>query len=280
MIEEVINCLLEQEEGLHDFGDGNGLVPAHRHRNPDGTFGGWVANTAYVSIESYVTAHSEVFGKARVYRGAKIRYFSKVYDSAEVYNGAEVRDHAQVFGNARVHGANTEVHTDALVYGDAEVSGGALVRCGAEVYERAVVRGYVVVYGGAKIYGRAKIEGGGLGSVEILEGTEVFGDVSITTYSTDIVFGGEGVKVYDQESLMKAIVQSGGRLSTTHLLPWEVEAQDLFFSKADELGYDTTLSNLEDFLTWVEAVGATAAPPSERKKVLLKALEDWAEEMQ
>lgn len=27
----------------HDFNDGNGPVPAHRHKNPDGTEGGWVA---------------------------------------------------------------------------------------------------------------------------------------------------------------------------------------------------------------------------------------------
>ena len=29
-----------------DFQDGNGPVPAHRHINPDGTTGGWVADTA------------------------------------------------------------------------------------------------------------------------------------------------------------------------------------------------------------------------------------------
>lgn len=26
----------------HDFKDGKGPIPAHRHRNPDGTMGGWV----------------------------------------------------------------------------------------------------------------------------------------------------------------------------------------------------------------------------------------------
>lgn len=30
-----------------DFGDGP--VPAHRHRNPDGSEGGWVADTAHVA---------------------------------------------------------------------------------------------------------------------------------------------------------------------------------------------------------------------------------------
>ncbi len=32
----------------HDFKDGNESVPAHQHVNPDGSIGGWVAETAHV----------------------------------------------------------------------------------------------------------------------------------------------------------------------------------------------------------------------------------------
>ena len=38
----------------YDFHDGNGPVPAHQHRNPDGRVGGWVADTAQVSGEAWV----------------------------------------------------------------------------------------------------------------------------------------------------------------------------------------------------------------------------------
>ena len=38
-----------------DFRDGQGPVPAHRHTHPDGSEGGWVANTAQV----YGNAHPE-----------------------------------------------------------------------------------------------------------------------------------------------------------------------------------------------------------------------------
>jgi len=31
----------------HDFGDGAGAVPAHRHLNPDGDLGGWVGDAYY-----------------------------------------------------------------------------------------------------------------------------------------------------------------------------------------------------------------------------------------
>ena len=33
----------------YDFKDGNGPVPAHQHTNPDGSVGGWVADTATVA---------------------------------------------------------------------------------------------------------------------------------------------------------------------------------------------------------------------------------------
>ena len=46
-----------------DFEDGNGPVPAHRHVNPDGLEGGWVAETATVE------RNARVSGTARVYEG-------------------------------------------------------------------------------------------------------------------------------------------------------------------------------------------------------------------
>ena len=54
----------EHAEAMFDFGFGP--VPAHRHQNPDGTIGGWVANTAQVSGEAWVFGEARVFGKAQV----------------------------------------------------------------------------------------------------------------------------------------------------------------------------------------------------------------------
>ena len=39
---------------LHDFGDGNGEVPAHRHLNPDGLLGYWVPDTWDVGPDVFV----------------------------------------------------------------------------------------------------------------------------------------------------------------------------------------------------------------------------------
>jgi hypothetical protein len=52
----------------HNFLDGNGLVPAHRHTNG----GGWVADTATVADSAYVGPEARVYGKAQVYGKARV----------------------------------------------------------------------------------------------------------------------------------------------------------------------------------------------------------------
>lgn len=99
----------------HDFGDGNGPVPAYRHLNPaDQSRGGWVAETAYVAETVTVGDTAAVFGHARV--GER----------------AIIADRARVFGMAVVYG-------NALVYGNAKVCGGARVCRNAEVFGNARV---------------------------------------------------------------------------------------------------------------------------------------------
>ena len=51
-------------ETTHDFGFGP--VPAHRHTNPDGSEGGWVADTATVESTVWVSGTALVFGNAQV----------------------------------------------------------------------------------------------------------------------------------------------------------------------------------------------------------------------
>ena len=91
-----------------DFQDGNGPVPAHRHVNPDGSEGGWVAETAWV------------YGDARVFGDAWVFCTARVYGTARVFGNAWVSGDAWVYGTARVYG-------DAWVSGDARVSGTAWV---------------------------------------------------------------------------------------------------------------------------------------------------------
>ena len=123
-----------------DFQDGMGQVPAHQHINPDGSRGGWVANTAKVSYTAYLEINATVFGHAWL--------------SGE----AHVFDQAQIYGNACVHGStrisgHAQVCDQARVYGDAEVSGHAQI-CG-----ESLVFGQAQIFGNAKVSGRAKVSG-------------------------------------------------------------------------------------------------------------------------
>lgn len=50
----------------HDFGDGRGEVPAHRHANPDGGEGGWVADSATVDAAIEIPRTASVGSGASV----------------------------------------------------------------------------------------------------------------------------------------------------------------------------------------------------------------------
>ncbi len=91
-----------------DFEDGKGPVAAKRHRNPDGSEGGWVADTARVEPTCYIGPNARVFGYARMYG------YAWVYENARVYEDACVYENARVYGNALVYG-NTKIAFDVKI---------------------------------------------------------------------------------------------------------------------------------------------------------------------
>jgi hypothetical protein len=68
----------------------------HQHKNPDGTLGGWVENTANVQNTCYVGPNALIFGNAQVYDNARISDNAQVYDNARIYGDA------LIFGNIQV----------------------------------------------------------------------------------------------------------------------------------------------------------------------------------
>jgi len=116
-------------ETTHDFGDGKGPVPAHKH--PNG--GGWVADTAHVAATAHVGYGAQVYGYACVYGrawicgNARVCGDARLCGDARVYGNAWVGGDAHVYGYAQV-GGNVRVYGNAQVYGDAQVFGGARVQ--------------------------------------------------------------------------------------------------------------------------------------------------------
>ena len=93
---DVVGAARIDAASTFDFGDGNGAVAARRHVNPDGTEGGWVAETAHVAETATVTSGATVRGCAQV------RDYARVTDSARVSGDALVCDNAQISDNAQV----------------------------------------------------------------------------------------------------------------------------------------------------------------------------------
>lgn len=105
-----------------DFGDGNGPVAAHCHMNPTGSFGGWVADTAYVAPTAYIGWKARVFGHASITDKALVVDSAVVYGFAQIEDHAVVSDNAQISGEARISGF-ARVEGTARVEGSAEIGG-------------------------------------------------------------------------------------------------------------------------------------------------------------
>jgi carbonic anhydrase/acetyltransferase-like protein (isoleucine patch superfamily) len=127
---------------LHDFEDGNGSVPAHRH-----TYGGgWVAETASVDASAFVGPHASVFERATVTESASVDGSAWVLGDSKVSGHARIRGDSEVSGHAYVTG-------HALVTGQAFVTEMAIIRDSAVLSNQARIGGESVVDGDARVNG-------------------------------------------------------------------------------------------------------------------------------
>ena len=124
----------------HDFYDGCGPVPAHRHVNG----GGWVANSATVSRTAFVGPASAVFESSRVLGRATVA------DQAQVRGQSEVSGHARICGNAVIDG-------EARVTDEAEVSDHAFISGWAAVSHEARVGGHTQLTDGEVTEGSSQL---------------------------------------------------------------------------------------------------------------------------
>jgi len=93
--------------GKHQFMNGV-EVYGYMHTNPDGSHGGWVAETSLVDDSCYISPTAEVYEYAQVHGDAKI------------LGETEIRGFAQVRGAAVIDGCST-ITDDALVEGSASI---------------------------------------------------------------------------------------------------------------------------------------------------------------
>lgn len=158
----------EPSQGHFDFG--YGPTKAHRHRNPDGSLGGWVAESAYVAPTVNMSPDARVYGKATVWDNAHIMDHAVVRGSALIYGDAiisgtaRVEDEANVYGNARIldnaHlGGRCVVFDSATVDGNAYIGERAYVINHAHVSDNVFVGGSCTVRGSSHLRGSLRLQG-------------------------------------------------------------------------------------------------------------------------
>ena len=111
---------------LHGFRDVCGEVLAHRHTNPDGSLGGWVAESATVARGAFLAAEAVVFDRASLLGSARVDGVSRIFDTAIVEDKANVIA-SSIGGEARVAGraivTRSTLLGSALAEGDAALDG-------------------------------------------------------------------------------------------------------------------------------------------------------------
>ena len=153
-------------EGLRSLSDSVVTIKMHgkifeRHRNPDGSVGGFVEEGAAVSPRAFlgkdavvlehaqvldrssVTGRSTISGNAKVLSMSRVRGGVEVSDNAVIDDNALVDNHVKVSGNAFV-GGNARLFDYVTVSGDARIVGnstllGAIEVLGAEILNNAVI---------------------------------------------------------------------------------------------------------------------------------------------
>ena len=95
--------------GKHTFYDGT-VSYAYQHTNPDGSIGGWVAETAVVEETCYIHSKAEVTEYAQVLDNAELHDisiasgFSVVKDEAKLLDWCCATDNAMICGTASICG--------------------------------------------------------------------------------------------------------------------------------------------------------------------------------
>ncbi len=90
---------------------------AKPHINPDGTKGGWVAETALVEDTCYVSPDAEVYEFAQVRDNARLLGSSSVYGFARIADNVILNDWAVATDGAMILGS-TYVGNGAIICGD------------------------------------------------------------------------------------------------------------------------------------------------------------------
>jgi hypothetical protein len=120
---ERLRIYMSTKENVFDFGHGHGPIPARRHKNPDETLGGWVANTAWVHPSSRVGKFAMVYGNAKIGPECNVSGYVRVYGNSVLVKEVTLYNFVRVYDNAKLNegvslGSNLKIGGDANIVFD------------------------------------------------------------------------------------------------------------------------------------------------------------------
>ena len=145
----------EQASKQLDWNSTNGSF----RTNPDGSPGGWVANSAFVSSTAYVGPNARVLGSARVENNARIEDYAVIAGSARIRDNAVVSGYAAVIDSARVED-NAYVIDRALVKSSANILGNAVVEDYAIITDNVTITGSATARGSSEAFSNESVISG------------------------------------------------------------------------------------------------------------------------
>jgi carbonic anhydrase/acetyltransferase-like protein (isoleucine patch superfamily) len=165
--------ILDSLGGVHDFGEG--LVPAHRHTNPDGPLGGWVANTVsfFDTKEVWVEPDAKVSGHVVLSGNVKIGDNACVEGRAHITN-ATIKGSANIKSDATV-GARNESGALPLIQGNAVIAGNTQIMDGSIIEGNAYISGIGTEIKNAHVTDDARILGGTIHGADVSEQATITG---------------------------------------------------------------------------------------------------------
>jgi hypothetical protein len=107
-----------------EFFDDRGPVPAARHRNPDGTEGGWVSADSVVHPSATIEYGAEVFDRSSIGANTLVLRFAKVFDKGNVGQRCTVGgfvSHMATVGDDSIVEYGVNLYPRAWLVRDAEV---------------------------------------------------------------------------------------------------------------------------------------------------------------
>lgn len=135
-------------------------APGTYRTNPDGSEGGFVANSATVDSTILLELDSSVCEKAIVIEGAKLLGRAEVSGRATVRGKVVIQDKAKVYGEAYIinpNGSELTVKDEAKIYGHGFLQGSVIVAGTSEVFGWGKVIDYAQILGNSKVCGGAVV---------------------------------------------------------------------------------------------------------------------------